>query len=436
MTGGLSGLGNLLTSTASQVLLEQHSYALVTRQSDVYAFAMLMYSIVVDGNRPFYNLPWDEAVINAVKKGERPSFPSWIAEKDDFIGIIPRDNGNDDNQDITNNPSCLIEECWVADPIKRKPLLQVREKLEENLGSTLKVYGNVVIDNMEGKIEAIDKKVAALREEVDLAEVKIEKGRAACQKKEAEMEKLFKPVEKKAIAQQLEKAYPRLEEATAKNDALRAEIATLSAEKESLLGEKGANEQDLFVRKKLLEKRDLSNVVFAKEVFVKQFTEYTKPFVVKHLRSACSNDSPLLREVAEEFKDSDEGLNEIDDEMWSIVCRGAVFGSASNYSPKISSLYGYDGLGEGAGGRLQSGGEGVGDATAKKKIVVDVTKYYDNKDFEGEVVFHEDLRGRLAKSRGKSRRDVYFDSSADRMHVFDEIEDLRGKCRDTMLKRM
>ena len=86
MFSGLVGL--LHASSSASSVLEQHSYALVTRRSDVYSLGMLMYSIAVDGNRPFYNLPWDEAVVSAVQSGGRPSFPSWIGDKEDFEGII------------------------------------------------------------------------------------------------------------------------------------------------------------------------------------------------------------------------------------------------------------------------------------------------------------------------------------------------------------
>ena len=40
-------------------------------QSDVYSLGMIILTIVTDGMKPFYNLPWDEAIINSLRRGER-----------------------------------------------------------------------------------------------------------------------------------------------------------------------------------------------------------------------------------------------------------------------------------------------------------------------------------------------------------------------------
>ena len=418
-----SSLGHFLDKeiNTDNLELEQESYALVTQKSDIYSFGMVMYSIAVDGKRPFYNLPWDDTVINTVKSGGRPSFPSWISDKEDFEGIIEIVGVDTEEVKDETSDACLIAQCWADDPNKRAPLSTVHAKLEVNVLNTLKSYGNVVLDNIDSKVDAINEKIKNVAEEVEAAEGKIQRGRDALKEKEEKMEKMFKPADKKAIELQLEKAYPRLNEAVAKNDALRQKIEDLTKEKEDLLSKRGENEQVLYIKKKLIEKREISNNTFQKELFVKQFMDYTKPFVIKYLRNACGDTDTLLDSIANEFTTMDK-CPLIDEEMWSIVCAGNVFGATSTYFAKVNSLYAY--------GMSSSDGisnENENDSTVKKKITVDVNKFCDNHNYEHDVRLEFDRRGMLSNERSHSRRNVYFDPS-DQVTIVDHShDDIRGK---------
>ena len=105
-----------------------------------------------------------------------------------------------------------------------------------------------------------------------------------------------------------------------------------------------------------------------------------------------------------------------------------MFGAASSYRPKISSLYGYGltAAGAGAGG---AGGDKDKEASSRK-LVVEVNKYCANADYEGEVRLHVDRRGLLAKSRGVGpRRNVYFNTRPHLTLLEDNFDDIRGRYR-------
>ncbi len=76
---------------------------------------MLIFSIATDGCRPFFNMIWEEAVVNALYRGERPSFPSHIASRAPLEPLINEDNGS-------------AIRCWADNPFER-PKLQHLEVL-------------------------------------------------------------------------------------------------------------------------------------------------------------------------------------------------------------------------------------------------------------------------------------------------------------------
>jgi hypothetical protein len=76
---------------------------------------MLIFSIATDGCRPFFNMIWEEAVVNALYRGERPSFPSHISFRALLEPLINEDNGS-------------AMRCWADNPFER-PKLQDLEVL-------------------------------------------------------------------------------------------------------------------------------------------------------------------------------------------------------------------------------------------------------------------------------------------------------------------
>ena len=70
---------------------------------------MLIFSIATDGSSPFYNMIWEEAVVNALYRGERPTFPSHVAFRAILEPFINEDNG-------------IITNCWADNPRDRPQL--------------------------------------------------------------------------------------------------------------------------------------------------------------------------------------------------------------------------------------------------------------------------------------------------------------------------
>lgn len=40
-------------------------------QSDVYGLGLVMFSVFSRGRKPYFNLPWEEAVINTLRREEK-----------------------------------------------------------------------------------------------------------------------------------------------------------------------------------------------------------------------------------------------------------------------------------------------------------------------------------------------------------------------------
>lgn len=76
---------------------------------------MLIFSVVTDGSCPFFNMIWEEAVVNALYRGERPTFPSHIPFKAILDPLVNEDNG-------------FATLCWSDNP-KDRPNLSSLEVL-------------------------------------------------------------------------------------------------------------------------------------------------------------------------------------------------------------------------------------------------------------------------------------------------------------------
>jgi serine/threonine protein kinase len=77
-----------------------------TKASDIYSFAMILWEVGT-GEKPYADLPYDDALALQIKNGQRPDIPEEI-------------------------PECyasLIKECWDNDPQKRPTALDIKEKI-------------------------------------------------------------------------------------------------------------------------------------------------------------------------------------------------------------------------------------------------------------------------------------------------------------------
>jgi hypothetical protein len=57
----------------------------VFSQSDVYSLGLVIFSIVSGGKKPFFNLPWEEAVVNSMRRGEGCVLPSNDLHNQNFL---------------------------------------------------------------------------------------------------------------------------------------------------------------------------------------------------------------------------------------------------------------------------------------------------------------------------------------------------------------
>jgi hypothetical protein len=73
---------------------------------------MLIFSVATDGKCPFFNMIWEEAVVNALYRGQRPSFPSHIPFKAIMEPLINEDNG-------------VATLCWAENPFNRPSLSSI-----------------------------------------------------------------------------------------------------------------------------------------------------------------------------------------------------------------------------------------------------------------------------------------------------------------------
>lgn len=79
---------------------------------DVYAFAMVMYEILTDGETPFEKYSTIQ-LIKAIDDGERPEIP----------------------EDCDPNYKSIMEKCWVDNPLERPTFTQLKEELKILLGN-------------------------------------------------------------------------------------------------------------------------------------------------------------------------------------------------------------------------------------------------------------------------------------------------------------
>lgn len=84
---------------------------------------MLIFSVATDGSSPFSNMIWEEAVVNALYRGERPTFPSHIPFQAILEPLVNEDNG-------------YATRCWADNP-RDRPQLTFLEVISHKLLSLL-----------------------------------------------------------------------------------------------------------------------------------------------------------------------------------------------------------------------------------------------------------------------------------------------------------
>mmetsp|Transcript_23865 Transcript_23865/g.35009 ORF Transcript_23865/g.35009 Transcript_23865/m.35009 type:complete len:1223 (+) Transcript_23865:81-3749(+) len=293
-----------------------------TTAADVYSLGMVMFSVVTEGLKPFFNLPWEEAVINSLSRGERPAFPRKVPFRNTFKPVVAEDDG-------------LVVRCWRNHPEERINLRDVEPVLKSILIDVMYENETRIREELECDINIAEMNADVKAKKLAAGENKAEKAKSILQKKEDDMNAKKLASEKRKLKAALDKARPKLTALEAENEVLRGEIEARKKESSRLRAELKASDKRLMGGKNYILRHRTWNDTFDIGELI---SRYGRKHEVPYLTKWCGP-KHALKSFAFECGRPLEEHDEIDDSALLSLCAGSMYGRVSEPQVDTSMFF-------------------------------------------------------------------------------------------------